>query len=474
MRRQRSSSADNCKIEGGSVLVTYNKEPLGVDSMAWYHYSKKLHEGMVMTSRFGDTVDATRRDGDKLGIPREWCTWPWKGSHLDDRARGEDMNPFGPHNMHKWPARNQEQALVVEQSHVLLADGQSHIVEASTGFGKTWCAIMVAMRIGRKTLVVVNKEDQLEAWTKEICKFVGYAPDEVGRIQQAKCRWEEDFTVAMVHSLASRNYSQMDYSSFGLIIFDEVHHMAAETFSRVGCIFPARLRLGISATVNRIDGKDFVFHGHIGQPLVQAKLIPMSPKILVARRLMIKLPFVKRQIDGEWRTVPLPYEAGKVMHILTLMAKHIERNRLIVSLIVRGYQKNRWTAVLSELGVEKHLAHLRALCAKAGIPDEDMAYYVGGMSNASREEAKTKRVVFCTYGMTSEATDVPWWDYGVFATPRANVKQAVGRFVREYPGKPTPVIADIFDDDDGVFHGYFKSRLKYYTSDELKGEVIYL
>jgi superfamily II DNA or RNA helicase len=76
--------------------------------------------------------------------------------------------------------------------------------------------------------------------------------------------------------------------------------------------------------------------------------------------------------------------------------------------------------------------------------------------------------------MTSEATDVPWWDCLLLATPRANVTQAVGRVLREYPGKPKPVVVDFVDTDSVILQGYFKARLRQYTSSELKGEVVYL
>jgi hypothetical protein len=50
----------------------------------------------------------------------------------------------------------------------------------------------------------------------------------------------------------------------------------------------------------------------------------------------------------------------------------------------------------------------------------------------------------------------------------------VGRVLREYPNKPKPVIIDLVDTDSTILEGYFKARLKQYTSSELKGEVIYL
>ena len=442
--------------------------------MAWYPYSLPLHEKLILSSRFEDKVDvsSTIYDGfDRLiGVPREWCDFPWRGTTLDQREEGRAISV----GKCKLPPRNTEQFEVIKQSTALLAKGSSHIVEASTGFGKTYCAINIAANIGVKTLIVVTKEDLMVSWPKEITKFFGVPASEIGIIQQDKCVVaDKKFVVAMVHSLAQREYPEWIKTEFGLIIFDEVHHMAADTFSRVAAMFPAVLRLGFSATPERIDGKDFVFHGHIGQVMVQAKLIPMPPKVLV-KYSDWKVPTVTRRTDSGFIRIQMPHEAGKLMHLITAMAQDGIRNLMIVKMAVQAYQKGRWTVVLSELAEDKHLGMLREMCKREGVPEQEMAFYKGGMKSAEREAAKGKRLVFATYGMTGEATDVPWWDCAILATPRANITQAAGRVLREHPGKPKPIIIDIVDADSEILHGYFKSRMKQYTSPEMKGEVIYL
>lgn len=451
-------------------------KPLQVDSVAWYRHSQALHDKLILSSRFDDKVDVSvTKIGDDnqllIGVPREWCEFPWKGTPLDQRVFPEDIDIT---LNSKYPPRNTEQVRVINESRLLLHHDVSHIVAASTGFGKTFCATNIIKAVGTKTLVIVTKEDLLEAWPKELMKFTNLTADDIGIIQQNKCQVEDRMVcIAMVHTLAQRTFPKSVTDAFGLIIFDEVHHMAADTFSKAASMFSARLRLGFSATPERIDGKDFVFHGHIGDTRVRSKLIAMPPKILVAYTGW-KLPMVKWWIDGEQRVVKLPHEAGKLMHVITAMAKDVHRNQVIVSMAVKGYKKGRWTVVLSELAEDKHLGYLREQCRLAGVPDSDMAFYKGGMKKAEREAAKGKRLVFATYGMTSEATDVPWWDFLILATPRANIVQAAGRVVREYPGKPQPLIFDPVDTDSDILNGYFKSRLKQYTSSEMKGEVVYL
>lgn len=457
-------------------------KPLLVDSCAWYPYSDALWEKLARKDRFDEPYTLGTRVvggykphhgvvGDLIGVPRELCDFPWRGTSLDMRADGKDIPDYG---FCKFGPRNPKQFDVIKESCALLTKDSSHVIEGSTGFGKTYCAINIAVNMGKKTLVVVNKNDQMQAWHREIQKFFDVPDSEIGIIQQGKCKIEgKSFVIGMVHSLAQREY-EFDLSEFGLIVFDEVHHMAAETFSRVAAMFPAKLRLGISATPERSDRKEGLFYGHIGKPMVKAKLLPMPPKILV-QHTGWKLPRVQRRDShGNLIRIQMPHEAGKLTHIFKAMAQDGVRNRLIVSLAVQAYKKGRWTIVMSELAEERHLGILREMCKQAGVPDTDMAFYKGGMSEKAREEAKTKRLCFVTYRMTSEATDVPWWDLAILATPLARVMQAAGRVCRYHPGKPQPVIIDLVDDDSAILEGYFKSRLKQYTSSEMKGEVIYL
>jgi len=457
-------------------LGVIKAKPLWVDAVAWYPYTEAMHQQMMRTSRYDEQVDMAifAFDGTQqlIGIPREMCHFPWRGTLLDRRTIGK---PITVSKKCLFPPRNNEQARVMDETGALLLTGSSHIVEASTGFGKTYCACNNIARTARTTLIVVTKEDLMQSWPKELNKFFGIPPERIGVIQQDKCEVEgKDVVMAMVHSLAQRDdYPEFIKRYFGLIVFDEVHHMAAESFSKVAAMFHAELRLGYSATVNRPDGKDWVFHGHIGRPLVQAKLLPMPPKVLIQYSNW-KVPKVKRFNGGRWASSQLFHEFGKLGKVLPAMAMDQDRNKMIVSIAVQAYQKKRWVVVMSELAEDKHLGMLRRMCQDAGVPDTDMAYYKGGMTEKAREQAKTKHLVFATYGMTAEATDVPWWDCLILATPRANIMQAAGRVCRDFPDKPKPVIVDIADTDSEVLNGYFKARLKQYNSDEMKGEVIFL
>ena len=94
------------------------------------------------------------------------------------------------------------------------------------------------------------------------------------------------------------------------------------------------------------------------------------------------------------------------------------------------------------------------------------------MSKAELEiTKKKKRIILGTYKMVDRGTNVPKWDSLCMATPRSNVKQAVGRVLRFVEEKKQPVILDLIDHDK-IFSSFYYTRLRQYVS--LGAEVFQL
>lgn len=452
-------------------------KPLWVGAMAAFPYSEKLYAKLWAEDKYTkEPFNLGKRHGDLLLVPRELAI----NAHY-----GKDVRSDGPKvefavNCNA-PPKNAEQERVFNQSLALLKAGKSHIVQASTGFGKTWLGARLAYTLGLKTLVVVTKEDLMEnenQWPGALKRFACVPENKIGIIRQNKCQVVNKLVViGMVHSLAKEKYPKWIYDEFGLVIFDEVHHMAADTFQIVAGLFNSERRLGLSAGASskkgqmRSDGKDFVFEAHIGEVAVKAEYIAVPPKVLVLETPW-KIPMVPRRVKGEWKSVPLPHDPGKMGHITSLIAKDPARNQMIIDLAIKAWKRGRYVVVFSDLARDKHLNHLHGLLVKEGVPEDDIGFYVGGMKDAEREAAKKKHVILATYGMTAEATDVPWWDTCILATPRSNVKQAIGRILREDEGKQRPIIFDLVDYDSRVCQMYYKSRANLYRSKEINGEVV--
>lgn len=329
--------------------------------------------------------------------------------------------------------------------------------------------------VGVKTLIIIPKEDIIEQWVKALKEVLNLKDNEIGLIQGDSCSVAgKKVVIAMVHSICKDGrYPAWVYKEFGFVVIDEVQVMGAETFSDAMWKFPAKLRLGLTATPYRMDGKDFVFFSHIGSVQVVSADAPLVPKIIV-RRSSWQVPTIKViEVDGKGRklirTKQLPHKAGKCMHIHKLLAGSEARNDIIINFVFQAYKKGRRTIVFSELK-DAHLVPWEIMLLAKGVPKRDIGWYAGKMSKQEIEQTKLKPIILATYGKAAMATNIPWLDTCVFGTPRSDVEQILGRILREYPDKFDPIALDMVDEDSEVYLGYYHKRLVYYS--QIGAEVI--
>lgn len=428
-------------------------QPLRTGAMSVYPYSPGLETLFVVKPTYDEPYSMAYRRGDFLHVPRG-CV----------RMGSEDYKvSFTRSAINcKKPARSEEQADLIDQSVQLLLAGHDHIFEAPTGFGKSYCGAAIAAAVGQPTLIIVTKQDLMTSWFNTLVNLIGVPSSEIGILQADKKKWKGcRFVLGMVHSLVIEDkYEQEVFQYFGMVIFDEVHRMAADNFAAACTLFPARYRLGLSATTFRSDGKFPVVQAHIGPVMVKGTTVPMKPKVLV-KKTGWKIPKVKRFENGVWIQKTLEHAPGRMAGVSKAQGSSYERNLIITDFVLSSHKAGRNTLILSDL-LEGHLTPLFHALAAAGVPAEDIDYYVGGRSKIELEIASKKRVVLATYAMCSEGTDCPWWDTLVLATPRSNVKQSIGRVMRFLDDKKQPVILDLLDSDSIFSAFYGKREVQYY------------
>lgn len=369
------------------------------------------------------------------------------------------------------PPQTEDQANCIKQSIALMKHDVDHVIEAPTGWGKTYGGCAVAGAIAQRTLIIVTKNDLIKGWRDTLIHLFGVSPDKIGHVQQDQCKYKGcNFVIAMIHSLVCRDYDPEFYQYFGLTIYDEVHRLGADYFAQACKRFPTALRLGLSATPKRGDGKEKLFEAHIGPVMVRGTWVPMAPKILI-KQTGWKVPIVNQRddLDGVWKKMPMKVTPGMMMAVTKAIASDKARNEEIGLFVKSAYDSGRTVVVMSDL-VDGHLTPLFHVIAQAGVPGEHIGFYHGTIKKNELENVKNnKRVILATYAMCSEGTNAPHWDCLVLATPRANVKQAIGRILRLVPGKRQPVVLDLVD-DNSVLKGFHYSRLKQYFS--VGGETV--
>lgn len=440
-------------------LKKINQTPIFIGAGAVFHYSKEIEELCARESRFGDAFSMCRvfgpKDNQRIIVPRNM------GEGGDDLRKPGIPFKFKS----SFKPRNDEQARVIDETVQLLAQGRSFMLEAPTGSGKTWMSVDVIAQMGLKTLVVVTKEDIRDQWIAAFKALLGLEVGKgIGLIQGDTCSVTgQGVVIAMIQSLSKEDrYPSHIFNDFGLAIWDETHRVGADHFSQSCFRVPAKLRLGISATPDRKDGKEEVIHAHIGPVLVRSEVPPLTPRIII-RRSPWEIPYVRvKKKDGSYGMAQLPHSPGKCGHVIRMVANHHGRNQVIANFVSAAHAKGRNILVQSDR--REHLEQLAAMISKKGVPVGDIAYYVGGMSSSQRDHAKKKRIILATYAMTAEATDIPWLDTLVMATPKSDVRQIVGRILRLHPDKKDPVVFDLVDATSSVFMSYANNRRRWYSA----------
>jgi len=128
------------------------------------------------------------------------------------------------------------------------AAGRKGVVTLPTGTGKSFVAELCIADAQRPTLVVAPTIDLVNQWVAVLSSAFGI---EVGMLGGGSHE-VRDITVSTYDSayLHADRYGDR----FGLVIFDEVHHLPSEAYAQAAEMCLAPFRLGLSATPERADG----------------------------------------------------------------------------------------------------------------------------------------------------------------------------------------------------------------------------
>ena len=340
---------------------------------------------------------------------------------------------------------------------------EGRILTVPCGYGKTIMSLWCASQVGKKTLVVVHKEFLMNQFCNEIRKFL---PDaRIGRIQGPVCDVEnKDIVIGMLQSLVSKDYSSSLFDSFGTVIFDECHHLAAEVFSRVLTFLGCWRMLGLSATPDRKDRLSKVFHWYLGDYL--AKIEDRGQELLHVWRITHIQRGTPCEIE-EYLKEPLTVsEHVNSPRLITRICESVSRNSMILNIVTSMIQKeNRRVLILSD-----RRDQLRWLFQEAErIIPGNCGYYVGGMKEDALNVSATKSLVLGTYAMASEGMNVPELNTLVLASPKSDIIQSVGRILRKKAEDrdKIPLVIDILDKHPSLVR-QSKKRVTFYNKNKYK------
>jgi superfamily II DNA or RNA helicase len=370
------------------------------------------------------------------------------------------------------------------------------VIILPTGKGKSILGLYLARKFSQRVLVVVQKDDLVDGWTKDAKVIFGLKPKEVGLIKAKDYRLGKQITITTVQTLSKLPPEKIKqlHDYFGMVIVDEFHHSVARIYNMIN-YFPARFKIGLTATAMRNDGLVDVLYLHFGKLVYEFKdngndedILPVTVKIKTAETNfdppITYLPNRKfyKGCQGILNRFFEPEEVAKylkegyseddfkvfedyeedwlklrkiskhrptpIAHVRKAVSFDDSFNNLLEKDIVNEYAQGKSCVVFTH---EKEHCRIIADGLKCrGIPEEHIQLYYGDSRTPKevmkrRAEEKTVLVTIATYSIATEGTNVKAWERGFLASTVANEKdtiQAIGRCRRTKEGKSDCIIYD--------------------------------
>jgi superfamily II DNA or RNA helicase len=190
------------------------------------------------------------------------------GVPVEDRARGYEELAAGA-LVHRQPRPFQLEAIEAWTR----AHGRG-VVVLPTGAGKTHVAVMAIDDKRRSTLVVAPTLDLVRQWYDLLGATFGVP---IGVIGGGDYR-VLPITVATYDSA----YMHMEHlgARFGLVVFDECHHLPGESYALASRLCLAPYRLGLTATPERTDMRHFALDDLIGPTVYRRDISELAGEYL--------------------------------------------------------------------------------------------------------------------------------------------------------------------------------------------------
>ena len=190
----------------------------------------------------------------------------------DERARAYDVLDRSVHS-ERTPRDYQEEAVQAWK-----ANGRRGVVVLPTGSGKSFVAELCIADANRATLVVAPTIDLVGQWYDTLLRAFG-GPIGIlgGGVHEL-----QDITVSTYDS--AWMHVEKYGNRFGLVIFDEVHHLPGASYSQAAEGSIAPFRLGLTATLERSDGGHHATEGLIGPTVYRREITELAGEFLAEYR----------------------------------------------------------------------------------------------------------------------------------------------------------------------------------------------
>jgi superfamily II DNA or RNA helicase len=167
--------------------------------------------------------------------------------------------------------------------------GGKGVVALPTGTGKTLVALLAIAHIGRPTIVLTPTIPLMNQWYGELLRAFpdgGGAATTDAPIGLVGGGYYEIRPLTVTTYDSAYIHLERWGNRFGLIVFDECHHLpsASYQFAAVGAIAP--YRLGLTATPERADGRESLYPELIGPIVYRREIKQLAGDFLAEYRVV--------------------------------------------------------------------------------------------------------------------------------------------------------------------------------------------
>jgi superfamily II DNA or RNA helicase len=449
---------------GALLRISYDTSKTRLHAKAWHFHRSNGHSTVYIGSSnlthwaqvtgLEWNVRAAQRTNPAL-VEKFDATFAsyWADSQFEDfdnerfrkavERSSESVIDFTPFEIEPYPFQRQ----ILEQLQVERSRGRMHnLVVAATGTGKTilagldYRALRASLPRARLLFVAHRREilEQSQATFRHILREGAFG--ELWLSGHRPQHWEHVF--ASIQTLSRSELQHIAPDHFDVIIVDEFHHAAAESYEAVLSHLQPQVLLGLTATPERADGKDIRqwFGGRIA---VELRLWDALEQELLS-------PFHYFGIhDGTdlrkvtWRR-GRGYDIGELTNVYTA-------NDIWASMVLQAVQEKIGDPKdMRALGFCVSIAHaqfmaqkferagLRAVAVTSATPSSERGQALEGL------RAGRLQVLF-TVDLFNEGVDVPAIDAVLMLRPTESATiflQQLGRGLRRTEGKDVLTVLD--------------------------------
>ncbi|HET8931767.1 MAG TPA: DEAD/DEAH box helicase family protein, partial [Acidimicrobiales bacterium] len=450
---------------GAEVKVSYDNQATRLHAKAWcfrrdsgfstvFIGSSNLTFSAQVTGKEWNVRASEPRNADLIdAFDRVFATY-WADPHFEAfdarefaeatrRARHDDDVILTPFAIEPYPFQRQ----ILERLEVERGRGRHrNLVVAATGTGKTVVAALdyrsLRRRLPRARLLFVAHRAEIlkqsQATFRHVLNDGSFGELWVGGDRPTQ--WEHVF--ASIQSLSTGDVQRIDPDQFDIVIVDEFHHAAADTYTALlDQLEPVEL-VGLTATPERADGLDILewFDGRMATEL----------RLWDALEQDLLVPFQYYGISDGTNLAVVPWKRGRGYDSAAL-ANVYTADDLWVSKVLEAVRKVVGTPTqMRALGFGVSISHCEFLAERfnrAGITARVVSANTDAKARAAALSALRDGEVNILFSVDvfNEGVDIPSVDVVCLLRPTESATvflQQLGRGLRHSEGKAVCTVLD--------------------------------